>query len=343
MSDILIIQTAFAGDLVLTTPLIDACALLIPDAAIDVLCIPGTAGLLQGNPRIREVIVYDKHGGASIISLMRMLSRRAYDVCLTPHRSLRSALLARFSRAPVRVSFDTAAGGPLHTHRVKYQDTIHEAHRNLSLLTALGFQPDLTTRPRLYPGGEERARASEIIYGLGGGPIACIAPGSVWATKRWTEEGFVELSRLLLDTHSIALLGGAADRALCSRIATTVASRRCISHAGELSFLASAALIGMCDLLLSNDSAPVHLASAMNTPVIEIYGATSPSFGFTPLGVPHRIVEVDGLSCKPCGIHGGRRCPEKHFSCMRDLAPLRVHTAVVELLRETGKNTKIQV
>jgi heptosyltransferase-2 len=136
----------------------------------------------------------------------------------------------------------------------------------------------------------------------------------------------------LLGTHAIVLLGGADDRLLCSRITSRVAHARCISTAGDLSYLASAALLSMSAVLVSNDSAPVHIASAVSTPVVEIYGATSPEFGFTPFGVPHRIVEIEGLSCKPCGIHGSVRCPKGHFSCMKDLSVEKVLEAVRELV-----------
>jgi heptosyltransferase II len=334
MMDILIIQTAFAGDLVLTTPLVSAASACIPGSNIDVLCIPSTAGLLVNNPFIRDVISYDKRGGESLALMMRTLSRRFYDICLTPHRSMRSALLARSSRARVRVSFDRSAGGPLHTHRVAYDADAHEVRRNLALLAPLEVTPDPHTPPRVYPGAREREEAAALVERLGGPPLLCIAPGSVWATKRWTEEGFAQLADAMLGTHSVVLLGGEEDRLLCSRIVARVAHARCISTAGELSWLTSAAVLDMSDALVSNDSAPVHIASAVSTPVVEIFGATSPAFGFTPFGVQHRIVELEGLDCKPCAIHGGRSCPRKHFSCMLDLDVSTVALALEELLAE---------
>ncbi|MBE0556300.1 MAG: glycosyltransferase family 9 protein [Proteobacteria bacterium] len=332
--EILIIQTAFAGDLVLTTPLITACAEAMHGACIDVLCIPSTSGLLENNPHIRDLIVYDKRGGERLGAVMRTISRRSYDICLTPHRSMRSAILARSSRARIRVSFDRSSGGLLHTHRVVYDRGVHEVRRNLALLHALDIHPDPDTPPRLYPGSGDMETARAIVERLGNRPVICFAPGSVWATKRWTEEGFAGLAQKLLGTHSIVLLGGADDRLLCSRITARVSDARCISTAGDLPYLASAALLQMSGLLVSNDSAPVHIASAVSTPVVEIYGATSPEFGFTPFGVPHRIVQVEGLPCKPCGIHGSERCPKVHFACMRDLSVDTVYDAVMELVEK---------
>jgi heptosyltransferase-2 len=156
----------------------------------------------------------------------------------------------------------------------------------------------------------------------------------VWATKRWTEEGFAELGRAFAEGFRIVLVGGPDDAALCERIAAALPTGA-VNAAGALSFLASAALIWKARVLVSNDSAPVHVASAMGTPVVEIFGATAPAFGFTPYEVPHRIVERSDLACKPCAIHGGAHCPIKTFDCMRGLSADNVIQAVRALLAET--------
>jgi heptosyltransferase-2 len=129
-------------------------------------------------------------------------------------------------------------------------------------------------------------------------------------------------------THQVVLIGGAQDVELCDRIANLAASLNVVSLAGRLSFLSSAALIDRASVLVSNDSAPVHIASAMGTPVVEIFGATSPDFGFTPYGVAHRIVQREDLDCKPCAIHGGDHCPVKTFDCMEGLSAHTVIEAV---------------
>ncbi|MDT8324553.1 MAG: glycosyltransferase family 9 protein [Bacteroidota bacterium] len=334
-SDILIIQTAFAGDLILTTPLVAATAERFPDAAIDVLCIPGTAGLLNGNPHVRDVITYDKRKrDPGLPAMMRRLARTGYDLCLSPHRSFRSALLARATGAPRRVAFDRTAAAWLYTHIVPYDTGAHEVDRNCSLLSALGILSSPCGRPALYPSRGDRAAADAVLGRRDDRPLLCLAPGSVWATKRWTEEGFTALGRAFADRFRIVLVGGPGDAALCTRIADTLPEGT-VDTAGRLSFLASAALIGSARVLVSNDSAPVHIASAMGTPVVEIFGATVPGFGFTPRGVAHRLVQRDDLSCKPCAIHGGAQCPIKTFECMRGLAPDMVIRAVRDVLAET--------
>ena len=348
---ILVIQTAFAGDLVLTLPLIDDVAERWPDAPIDVLCIPSTAALLAGHPRIRRRIVYDKRRRTPRLPrLMRQLAAERYGLCLCPHRSLRSALLAWATRAPRRIAFDRSAGRPLFTETVPYRSDWHEVGRNRSLLRETDRSQERP--PRLFPSAEDTAAAEAVLAGAGAAAagdargehargIVCIAPGSVWATKRWTPEGFAFLTRHFQSTHQVVLLGGAEDRALCDRVLALAAGDAedpsphapPVNVAGKLGFLASAALIGRAAVLISNDSAPVHLASAMGTPVVEIYGATSPAFGFSPYAVPHRIVQREDMECRPCAIHGGAACPIRTFACMRELEAPRVIAAAEELLR----------
>ena len=336
MTDVLIIQTAFAGDLILTTPLIAAIADHFPGAGIDVLCIPGTAGLLAGNPHVRDAVVYDKRAKRpGLTAMMRRLARSGYDVCVSPHRSLRSSLLARASGAAKRIAFDRAAAAWLFTDTVRYDDSAHEVERNCALMTPLGAAPTGCGRPELYPAEKDRAAVDLLLQGEDDRPLFCMAPGSVWATKRWTEEGFVKLGRTFAEEYRVVLTGGPDDAALCGRI-TAALPPGTVNAAGALSFLASADLIRRARILVSNDSAPVHVASAMGTPVVEIFGATVPAFGFTPSGVPYRIVERSDLSCKPCAIHGGVRCPIKTFECMQGLPADDVIRAARALLAETN-------
>jgi heptosyltransferase-2 len=371
---ILVIQTAFAGDLVLTTPLIEETALMHPGAPIDVLCIPSTAALLYGNPFIRRCIVYDKHRRSpSLPALMRQLAGEKYGLCLCPHRSLRSAMLARATGAGRRIAFDRSAGRPLFTETVVYRQSWHEVDRNRALLAGGGSPQPVERRPRLYPSADDRSAAEQLLAGSDARPYLCIAPGSVWATKRWTEEGFAAVTRHFRRSHRIILLGSAEDRPLCERIiqlaeaeaaagphfAAAVQSaaadvpsvahevlpvgspsnRGITNAAGMLGFLASAAMIEGADVLISNDSAPVHLASAMGTPVVEIYGATDASYGFSPYGVPHRLVQREDLDCRPCAIHGGNACPIGTFVCMRGLTADHVIRAAAELIGSRSQMT----
>ena len=133
----------------------------------------------------------------------------------------------------------------------------------------------------------------------------------------------------------VVLIGGASDRVLCDEIARRTTNAPLIA-AGRLTLRESAALLAQCDLLLSNDSAPVHIAAAVGTPVIALFGPTTPSLGFAPYGPGHTVLEVP-LDCRPCGKHGGKRCPKRHFRCMRNLAPEQVFHRIAERLSQTQK------
>jgi heptosyltransferase-2 len=334
MSRILVIQTAFAGDLVLTLPLVQELRATVDGSNITVLCIPSTAPLLARHPAVDSVIVYDKRNHSpSLTKLGAVLRAQRFDMVVCPHRSLRSALLARVAGARIRVGFDLPVVRRFYTHRAAYVKTDHEVLRNLSLLAALGMKVNGCRRPELYPGPDDEAAAAAIAREFRPElESVVIAPGSVWATKRWTPEGFAAVAAEFSVTHNVVLAGGREDEELCRGIAR-MSKAPVIVAAGRLSFTASAALIRSAALLISNDSAPVHLASAVGTPVVEIYGATVPEFGFTPYGVPYRLVQMKDLECRPCGIHGARQCPIKTFECMKNLAASTVIEAARCLLQ----------
>ncbi len=334
---ILIIQTAFLGDVILSTPLIKVTRGLFPHSFISFLLIPETRRVLENNPHLDQVLVYDKRkkrGIASFIHTLSKIKEGNFDLALVPHRSLRSALLAYLSRIPERIGFDKSAGSFLLTRKVTYRSDIHEVDRNLSLLSDCGS--DLENRtPELFPSPDDFAHVRKLLEnsGVGGDDrLVAVAPGSVWATKRWLPEGFAKVSQLLMERSGIRVvfLGSEEDRPLCEEIAGLMPARPIIL-AGETDILQTAAAVSLCKALVSNDSAPVHIASAVKTPVVAIFGSTVPGFGFAPYGVSHAAVEKE-IYCRPCGIHGKRRCPEKHFRCMKDITPGEVFQAVASLL-----------
>ncbi len=339
--NILVIQTAFLGDVVLTTPLVQIAKRNFGLAKIDFAATPETAGVLRNHPAINEIIVFDKRGKHSgVFGLLRMakaLKERKYDVALVPHRSMRSALLVRLAGIPRRVGFNRSTGRFLLTDVVRYEQNIHEVERNLSLLKALHASSKDTELPALYPSREDVSavetffRESKILEPAS---LIGVAPGTVWNTKRWLKERYVELVQRLVEGHlSVALIGGKEDESLCDeivRLSTLGRTRQrqdgqVVNAAGTLSLLQSAELLRRCRLLVCNDSAPMHLAVAMRTPVVAIFGATVPQFGFAPYGKDDVVVETSGLTCRPCSIHGGGKCPIKTFVCMKEITVDRVY------------------
>ena len=324
----LVIQTSFLGDLVLTTPLV---AELATRGPVDVVVTPGGAPLLAHHPAVRDVIVFDKRGAdAGLRGLWRFgrrLRRRAdgservIGSAYLAQGSLRSAALARLAGARAVVGFDTSSGRALYSARVHYDRTQHHAERLWRL--AVGDRAPAgdaaRIRPRLYPGEAERARVDAV---LGQGPRddrpwIALAPGSIWGTKRWP--WYANLAAALCDRYRLVVVGGSDDAALAAEIVRAAGRDHVLDATGRLPLLASAELIRRCAALVTNDSAPQHLASAVGTPTVTIFGPTVPEFGFGPLAGRHASAGVAGLGCRPCHDHGPPACPRGHFRCMRDL------------------------
>ncbi|MEX2117819.1 MAG: lipopolysaccharide heptosyltransferase II [Bacteroidota bacterium] len=331
MKRILVIQTAFIGDVILTLPLVQVLKDFFAGSAIDFVVVPRSAEVCFNHPAISRVIQFDKAGSAGGIGglwrIAKELRKNEYELAIVPHRSLRSAVLAFLARIPLRVGFDTSTGRFLFTSTVHYDSDIHEIERNLSLLRAYGIETPGRILPRVYPGPAERSAVDVLLESAGNqsANLIGIAPGTVWNTKRWLKDRFASLAELFLaEGNSVVLVGGGDDAELCAEIAGLVGPERVINAAGRLSLLGSAELLRRCRLLVSNDSAPMHLAVAVGTPVVAIFGATVPEFGFAPAGPRDEVVEVRGLSCRPCSSHGGKECPIKTFECMLNISPERV-------------------
>ena len=320
MTASLVIQTSFLGDMVLTTPLL---AYLADAGPVDVVCTPAAGILLENHPAVREVIVYDKRGrdrgAGGMLRLAMRLRERRYDAAYLAQGSVRSGALAFVARIPERVGFVTSAGRSFYTTRIAPIDNAHHAARLLSLGTRdpLREIPAAVMRPRLYPGERERVAVDEVLGAntFGGEQIIALAPGSVWATKRWPY--YRELGSMLAALGRVVVVGSEADRPLAAAIAA--ATPTAIDATGRLSLLAAAELIGRAAVLVTNDSAPLHLGSATDTPTVAIFGPTVPEFGFGPLASQSVVVGHTALACRPCDRHGPRRCPLGHWRCMREI------------------------
>lgn len=331
MTDSLVVQTSFLGDMVLTTPLF---AYLAKSGPVDVVCTPAAAALVANNPSIREIIPYDKRGkerGArGFAKLAARLREKRYDSAYMAQGSVRSGALSVMASIADRVGFATSAGRLFYTTKVEPVEKTHHVARLLSLGTR-DPRRGISSRemqPHLYPGESEAVTVDALVNGALG-PYVALAPGSVWATKRWPF--YADLAKDLASEATIIVVGGEADRALAAEIVTAT-NGEAIDATGRLSLLASAELIGRASLLVTNDSAPQHLASAMNTPTLAIFGPTVPEFGFGPLADRSKILGKTDLDCRPCDRHGPQKCPLGHWRCMREISPDDVAAAARELL-----------
>jgi heptosyltransferase-2 len=329
-SPTLVVQTAFLGDVVLTIPLLEALAERY--GPVDVVTTPGAAPLIETHPSVRRVIRYDKkradRGLAGLLRLGRSLRREGYARAYLPHRSWRSAALALLAGIPDRIGFTDAPARWAYTVRRPRPRTGHETVRLLHLI-----EDAPSARPfRLALTEADRGRAGAWLAERGiPAPFVAVAPGSIWGTKKWPYYG--ELAAAL--GTAVVVVGGPEDSALSAAVAGA-APARCWNAAGALSLRESAALIERAAVLVTNDSAPLHLATGVGTPIVAIFGPTVPAFGFGPLGADDVIVEHHAMPCRPCSPHGPQTCPLGHHRCMRDLDAELVAREVRRVLGRRG-------
>lgn len=323
-SPTLVIQTAFLGDVILSTPLL--AALAERHGPVDVVTTPLGAPLLETHPAVRQVFPYDKRradrGWNGLTTLARRLRQQQYGRAYLPHRSLRSAALALLARIPSRIGY-SGSWSFLYTEARPKPRTGHETDRLLALAKgASGPYP-----PKLRPTTDDE----QVAAGLIDGDFVALAPGSIWGSKRWPY--YAELAARLGATTAIVIVGGADDKGLGDEIVQAVrrSGRPAVNACGKLTLRQSAALIGRAALLVTNDSAPLHLATAMGTPVVALFGPTVTKFGFGPLRAGDVALGVDGLRCRPCSPHGPPACPLGHHRCMRELTVTAVLAAIEEL------------
>ena len=317
----LVVQTAFLGDVVLTIPLLNALA--AQHGPVAVITTAAAAPLLEAHPAVRAVIPFDKHGAdrgfRGLFRLARDLRHDGYRRVYLPHRSWRTAALALAARIPERIGFADSPAAVTYTRRVPRQQSLHETRRLLALAPG---EPPVVFDFGLTPMDRTRAQAWLQTHGVRA-PFIAMAPGSAWGTKRWP--GYAELARQLGCT--VVVLGGPGERDLAAAIVATC-SDRCVSAAGDTTLRESAAILERAQLLVTNDSAPLHVAGAVETPVVAVFGPTVPAFGFGPQGSEDVIVERRGLACRPCSPHGPETCPLGHHRCMNDIDVATVLRAV---------------
>jgi len=313
MQKILIIQTAFIGDVILATPLIETLRLQFPNSKIDFLVKNGNQNLLINHPNLNRVLVFDKSKKIkSLIALLMEIRKEKYDLVINLQRFFSSGLLTAFSGAKEKRGFKKNPLSFLFTKSFDHtvNNGLHEVERNLALIE------DLCTKtfksPKLYPSASDFDKISTFKSKS----YYCIAPSSVWFTKQAPKSVWIKTIHSIKDKNAIIyLIGGSEDFNLCEEIYIEIKNIEIENLAGKLSLMESAALIKGAIRTFVNDSGPLHLASAMNAPVTVYFCSTSPSFGFGPLSDDSEIIEVKNLSCKPCGLHGYKSCPKGHFEC----------------------------
>jgi heptosyltransferase-2 len=306
----LIIQTAFIGDVVLSTALAESLA-LVENAEVHYVVRKGNESLLENNPNIQKVWVWNKQQGKirNLFKLTREIRKENFDVVINLQRYASSGFIICFSGAKKKIGFSQNPWSFCFDFKVSHNlhSKMHEIERNALLIKE--WQVALA-KPKLYP-TETNWKRIETYTEL---PYVCVAPASVWFTKQWPIDQFRSLITELSKKFQVYVLGGKGDHALCESLAQDISN---VSNlAGQLNFLESAALMQKASMNFVNDSGPLHFASAVNAPVTAFFCSTTPAFGFGPLSEKQLVWEAkEKLICKPCGLHGKKQCPESHFKC----------------------------
>lgn len=316
MKKILVIQTAFIGDVILATGVLESLHAAYPNAQIDFLVRKGNEALVKEHPFLSEIIIWDKKVSKylSMLSIIRKARSNKYDVVINLQRFASSGIMTLFSGAKRKYGFDK---NPLsflftkafpHVIAEKGEQYMHETERNFAVLQELNGV--VYCKPKVYPTKSDYQKVETFTTDR----FVTISPASVWETKKFPVEKWVELIHRL--KSRVVLLGGPGDRVLCNQIADRCHNRVVQVLAGDLTLLQSAALMVKADMNYTNDSGPLHLASAMNAPTTGVFCSTIPEFGFGPLSDSSKVVESTmTLTCRPCGVHGHKKCPEGHFKC----------------------------
>jgi heptosyltransferase-2 len=320
MQKIGIIQTAFIGDVVLSTALLESLHKQYPNAVLDLIVRKGNEGLVKEHPFINEVIIWDKQNNKykNWWKVLVKIRKNKYDVLINVQRFAATGLWLAFSKAKITIGFNKNPFSFIFKHSVIHtinDASHHEVDRNHLLTVPLGVIEKL--KPKLYPSKADFEKVKSYINS----PYICIAPASVWFTKQYPVDQWIQFINELDFNGNIYIIGGPGDIALSKKIEEgfiqpLAANKQLINLTGQLSLLASAALQQKAVLNYVNDSAPMHFASAMNASVVAIYCSTIPDFGYGPLSTHSFVVQtLQDLDCRPCGLHGKKQCPAGHFNC----------------------------
>jgi lipopolysaccharide heptosyltransferase II len=332
---ILLIRLSSLGDILLTTPILRLLRDHCPQADIEFFVKAAYQDVLRAHPCIDRLILCDNR--QPFAQTLRLLRQTRYDVVLDLHRTLRSRLICQGLSATLKLAYNKRV--------LRRQLLVHLGWNTLRAMTPV---PELYAAPLRWLGIDAQLPAPDMHLAAGsqdamrqylaqacpaaaGRPLLALAPGARWATKRWPVERFATVGQALLEQYhaGVVILGDHDDtalaEALCQRLQGPV-----FNASGKFSLMQTAALLQQCRLLISNDSGLMHMAAALNVPVVAVFGPTVQEFGFYPFRAPARVVSTS-LACRPCSTKGSRRCPKRHHRCMRQVSTEQVRAAAQQM------------
>jgi heptosyltransferase-2 len=334
---ILVIQTAFLGDAVLTLPLIGKLKEQFPDSSIDVLCIPSTQEVFRISPFINEIIIFDKRKEHNSISGFLKFTRRirtnGYHRIYSPHRSFRTAFLVMQSGVRETYGFSNSSLPHVYKYLADYIPAHHEVQRGLDLIGYNYSGEEWKIMPEIKLPDSSVIIAKDFLKSRNiNSNFAVVAPGSIWNTKIYPLEYFKKVIEFLISLKLSVVIMGSKEEEETGNLLESSFSPNLVSAAGKLSVSESIALLKYSSVLISNDSAPAHFGLCAGIPVLTLYCSTVPGFGFYSYNTGSRWLSFSDLDCKPCGIHGYKSCPLKHFRCGYNLEPALVISTIKEIL-----------
>ncbi len=341
----LVIQTAFVGDLLLCLPLLKTLRSLEPSRPLYLLCRNGLGEFFRQTGILDEVIEVNKADRQAWRVQTDRMKKIHWHWVVCPHQSTRSALLVWRLKADRKIGFKKLLTDLVFTEKISRPMGFPDALRQLALLQnhsepiaellATGFEAaaavpawanmrvpklvDLRQAWRLKKSFTQASLKSQnILANWGSQRIAFLAPGSVWKTKMWRSEGYIELARHLTKTgYQVVLMGAANEKVICEQIRSEVPA--CHILTGETSLFESAELMATADILFCNDSGAMHLAATMDVPTVAVFGPTTLALGYRPWQNQAEVAEIN-LPCRPCGRHGSETCPLGTHDCMKKVS-----------------------
>jgi len=335
---ICIIRLGSLGDLVLMTPMLRALRTSFPSKEIHLVCKEKYAGLFDGGGLVDSLIPMRRGDFREIVDLRSALSRTGYETIIDAHGVIRSNLLYHMLRAPrkLQIHKDELKKAALIVGKANlYKRVTSQVERYAELARRIGAEMrEPYAELPVPPSAMKSAEAALERAGRGCRPLVAFAPGARWPTKRWPAERF---ARLIFEASARGceslLIGGAEDSATNAEVAELSRSAP-LDLTGALSIIESAAVLKRCRALVANDSAPLHLAEAVGTPVIALFGPTVREFGYFPRLPASRALETT-LPCRPCSRNGKRTCPYGTKECLTSIEPSTALEALLQALGET--------
>lgn len=336
----LVIQTAFLGDLILSVPVLKRIKKNDPRRLLIVVCKKGLGEFLLKDKIVDLAVEVEKSNSKSYEEALKQISQFEVNNLFGIHRSIRSLMFVARVKAKRKIGYSSFATFWVYDDLVEFVPEYPDVLRQFKILETVDADVRAEFLKEDFASLNDPANSIPEFFAYEKPQFSpsrekkiALFPGSVWATKKWTQEGYMRVAELLLEQgYGVDLLGGENEKEICNEIAAKVSGVNVL--AGSYSIAQTIENLKKYALVICNDSAPGHMAAYDNTPVLSIFGPTTLALGFRPWSDNSAIVQNTDLSCRPCGKHGHQKCPLGHHNCMKLITPEAVYSTAMQLLRK---------